>query len=120
LGGYGIFKLSNSRNGENDKSTIRGISILNLFKDTINVSGSMGTSHGNERLIRGENGGGPEHRRENESGRDEHGVSGFNLFLVIITSSGYLSVLLICAIIVYFTESLIKTGKKEKRSLNGF
>jgi hypothetical protein len=114
---YGIIKLSNSRNTQNESNTIRGISVLNLFEDMLNAKESIRSNHSNTQSNRDEDRIFSEGRHETELYRGEHKKDEFNLYLVIITSLGYLSVLLLCAIIVYFTESLIVNKRKDTKKL---
>lgn len=96
LGIYGI-TLSQNKNSLNTiKANNKNISIITLIKDTINIQESLG-----ENSRKGIN----DRHEDNKRNEQKHEEKdGFNIKSVIIISMGFLSAIILCAIITYIIE----------------
>jgi predicted PurR-regulated permease PerM len=95
LGIYGI-TLSQNRNSLNNSIKTENISVITLLKDTVNIQESLEENSKNEMDD------GHENNKKNEQKHEEK--DGFNIKLVVIISMGFLSVIILCAIITYIIE----------------
>jgi hypothetical protein len=83
----------------------KNITVLNLIQDVFYKEKTKSIDHKNDSI----------NEKQNEKNDEHKEGSGFNIKSIVLISSGYLSVIIFCSIMVYIIENKIITKRKNKR-----
>jgi hypothetical protein len=103
-GFYGIIK-TNEQTNDYEKNDTRSITVLNLIIDVFNSKETKGLEH----KIGSKNEFKQEQIKDTDNGKEGNNL--FNVQSTVILATGYLSVIILCGIIVYLIEKTIRKRK---------